>query len=96
MRGLEEQLCVVFQLYFSLKTNLVTGGPDYFANSTRDFITAQTSVTLSVTPNAAYQRARYADAKKRKRACLEAEAADDEESTTRGVSVPVLKTHTTY
>ena len=53
-------------------------------------------MTLSVTPNAAYQRARYADAKKRKRVCLEAEAVDDEESTTRGVSVPVLKTHTTY
>tara|TARA_B110000444_G_C18519456_1_gene445967 strand:+ start:93 stop:401 length:309 start_codon:yes stop_codon:yes gene_type:complete len=40
----------------------------------RDFIVAHTPVKkLSDTPNAVYQRARSADAKKRKRASLEAE-----------------------
>jgi len=64
-----------FSVVFLVEDNLATGGPDYFANSTRDFITDVCAVTLSVTPNAAYQRARRADAKKRKRACLEASSS---------------------
>ena len=49
-------------------------GGDWSEQEARDFITAHTSVKRSDTPNAVYKRALYADAKKRKRASLEAEA----------------------
>ena len=46
---------------------------DWSEKEARDFIVAQTSKKLSDTANAVYCRAWYADAKKRKRSCLEAE-----------------------